>query len=183
MKNILVVNGHEYYDFAKGELNKTLFSQITNTLEKKYQVKTTVIQDGYDIKEEQGKFKWADVIILQTPIYWMNVPGLLKTYMDKVFEYDIFFTGSPKYGQGGLMKDKKYMLSTTWNAPEYAFNDKDTFFDGRNVDEVLIHLHKTMEFIGMTALKSFSAHDVIANPDIEKYTKELDSHLKEVFKA
>jgi len=181
MKKILVINGHEYYAFAPGKLNKTLFSQIISNLSEKFEVKTTVVQHGYDIKIEQEKFQWADVIIFQTPMYWMDIPGLLKTYMDKVFEYNVFFKGVPVYGQGGMMQGKKYMLSTTWNAPEHAFNDKDAFFEGKSADEILIHLRKALQFVGMTPLKSYSCHDVIANPDIEKYTKGLENHLKTLF--
>ncbi|EKU16338.1 putative nAD(P)H-dependent quinone reductase [Streptococcus intermedius BA1] len=35
------------------------------------------------------------------------------------------------YGQGGLMKEKEYILSTTWNAPEEAFNNSTAFFNGK----------------------------------------------------
>ena len=181
MKNILVINGHEYYPYAPGKLNKTLFSQIIDTLKEKHEIKTTIVQHGYDIKEEQDKFKWADVVIFQTPIYWMGLPAILKNYIDKVFEYNIFFKGGESYGRGGLMKDKKYMISTTWNAPESSFNKKDEFFQGKSVDETLVQIHKTLEFVGMTPLKSFSCNDVVINPDIDKFTKGLDNHLKEVF--
>lgn len=37
---------------------------------------------------------------------------------------------SKKYGSGGLIQGKKYMLSLTWNAPLEAFTEKDQFFEG-----------------------------------------------------
>ena len=45
---------------------------------------------------------------------------------------------SKKYGSGGLVQGKKYMLSLTWNAPMEAFTDKDQFFHGVGVDGVSI---------------------------------------------
>jgi modulator of drug activity B len=183
MKNILVINGHEYYEFAKGQLNKTLFDQMVTTLSDKYEVKTTVVQEGYNIEEEHEKFKWADAIIYQTPMYWFSLPALFKKYIDEVYAYGVFFGGpEEKYGEGGLMKGKKYMFSTTWNAPEYALNDSDMMFKGEGIERALEHLHNMQKYTGMEPLKSFGAHDVIKNPDIEKYTSELARHLDEVFK-
>jgi modulator of drug activity B len=182
MKNILVINGHEYYPFAKGQLDKTLFDVMVNDLSVKYNVKTTIVQDGYEIKEEHEKFKWADVIIYQTPLYWFSLPGAFKTYIDQVYEYGVFFGGEEKvYGEGGLMTGKKYMFSTTWNAPEYALNDPDMFFKGKDIEGAIEHLHNMQRYVGMEPLKTFSAHDVIQNPNVEKYISELKTHLKETF--
>ncbi|WP_044339398.1 NAD(P)H-dependent oxidoreductase [Rossellomorea aquimaris] len=182
MKNILLINGHEYYPFSPGRLNKTIFDEMVSQISKKYEVKTTVVQDGYDIKEEQEKFKWADTIVYQTPIYWFSLPGMFKKYIDEVYEYGVFFGGSEEgYGKGGLMTGKKYMFSTTWNAPEGEYNHPEGFFKGQDLEGALEHLHRTQSFVGMEPLKSFGAQDVVANPDIDKYLTELRQHLKEVF--
>lgn len=182
MKNVLVINGHEYYDFAKGELNKTMFDEIVQTLDGAYEVKTTVIDAGYDIKEEQEKYKWADVVIYQTPIYWFSLPAKFKKYMDEVYEYGVFFVGAAEgYGKGGLMKGKKYMFSTTWNAPVTEYKNVEGFFAGKDFEDSIAHLHYAQQFIGMEPLKSFGAHDVIANPDITLYKRELQAHLEDVF--
>ncbi|WP_166000410.1 MULTISPECIES: NAD(P)H-dependent oxidoreductase [Bacillales] len=181
MNNILVINAHEYYPFAKGQLNQTLFDEIVTKLSSKYEVKTTVIQDGYDVKTEQEKFKWADVVVFQTPIYWFSVPGATKKYMDEVYEHGVFFGGPGEYGDGGLMTGTKYMFSTTWNAPEDTYSNPDKFFKGKDLEEAIDHLHNTQKFVGMEPLKSFGAHDVIKNPNVDKYLDDLHKHLKEVF--
>ncbi|PEZ09006.1 flavodoxin [Bacillus sp. AFS018417] len=180
MNNILIINGHQTYRSAEGKLNKTLTDNMVNALGTKNNVQTTVIQNGYDIEEEQSKFLWADIVIYQTPIYWFNVPGLLKTYMDEIYAYGLFFKGSEQYGRGGLLTDKYYMFSTTWNAPEKAFNDPAQFFGGKSLEETLSHLHQMQEFIGMKPLKSFACYDVIKNPDVDKFVSELNTHLEEV---
>ncbi|MFB1083103.1 NAD(P)H-dependent oxidoreductase [Jeotgalibacillus sp. JSM ZJ347] len=181
MKNILVINGHEYWPFATGKLNKTLFEEMISHLEGSYQIKTTVVQDGYDVKEEQEKFLWADTIIFQTPINWFSLPGAFKTYIDAVYEPGVFFGGDAVYGKNGMMNGRKYMFSTTWNAPEYAFNDQEQFFNGQHLEQALDHLHNMNKYVGLEPLESFGAHDVMHNPDIDKYLTELRAHMKKVF--
>ena len=180
MKNILVINGHEYYDVAKGQLNQTLFNHIIATLQPHYNIRTTIIQSGYDIKEEQEKYKWSDIVIIQFPIYWMDVPGALKTYFDKVYEHDVFFKGSDIYGHGGLMTGKQFMFSTTWNAPKNSFKDGQ-FFNNRTPEDILTGLYFTHQFIGMKPLPGFSVHDVIKNPKIDEFLHALDTHLARTF--
>lgn len=181
MNNILIINGHQFYPYSQGRLNKTLFDAMVSNLSEKYNIKTTVVQEGYDIKEEQEKFKWADTIIFQTPIYWFSLPTLFKKYIDEVYEYGVIFQGAEKYGHGGLLNGKKYMLSTTWNAPESEYNNPEGFFRGLDLEGTLEHIHATQRFVGMEPLASFSIHDVITNPDIEQHLAKLHRHLNQVF--
>lgn len=181
MKNILIINGHEKYPFAQGKLNQTLTEKMIELLKDNYNLKLTTIENGYEIEEEINKFKWADIIIFQHPIFWFGLPGKFKTYIDQIYQYGIFFAGGETYGSGGLFTSKKYMLSTTWNAPETVFNDKNQFLEGKSLDDVLFNIHKIHQFCGMTPLKSFSCHNVIIAPNINRYLNELQNHIEEVF--
>ncbi len=185
MKNILIINAHEFYSegFAEGRLNNTLVNHMIEFLKEKYEIKTTVINSGFDKIEEAKKFQWADFVIIQTPIYWMNVPTLFKKYMDTVFSSGTFFdlTQGDAYGHCGLMKNKKYMISSTWNAPIGQFNNKDGFFEGKSVDDLLFNLNKSLQFIGLEKTSNFSCHSVVSNPLIDKYKEELTEHLKKIF--
>ncbi|RNB85889.1 flavodoxin family protein [Brevibacillus fluminis] len=178
MTNILIINGHQKYGSSEGKLNKTLTDSMVGLLGEKHAVKTTIVQDGYDIEEEQQKFLWADVVIYQTPIYWFSVPGLLKTYMDEVYANGLFFKGAAQYGTGGLLTGKRYLLSTTWNAPAGSFGDPAQFFEGADLEEALAHLHRVHKFLGMKALKSYACFDVIKNPRINAFVNDLEAHLK-----
>ena len=151
MKNIMIINGHQTYRSAEGKLNKTLTDNIVNVLSANHNVQTTIVQNGYSIEEEQRKFLWADIV-----------------------------KGSEQYGRGGLLTDKHYMFSTTWNAPAQAFNNPAQFFGGKSLEEALSHLHRTQDFIGMKPLKSFACYDVIKNPDIDRFVFELNTHLEEI---
>jgi modulator of drug activity B len=187
MKNILLINGHEFYEFAKGQYNQTLFEVQEEILSKHFNVTKTVIEHGYDALEEQAKFKEADLVIFQFPIYWFSTPAALKKYIDVVYAYGVFFgmgseaseTGKPlKYGfSNGLMQGKKYMLSVTTNAPKEVFGDKEGFFEGRDLEDFLFNIHKTNQFCGMTPLKSFAANNVIKDPQPEAHSEALVAHL------
>jgi modulator of drug activity B len=86
---------------------------------------------------------------------------------------------SKKYGSGGLLHNKKYMLSVTWNAPLEAFNDPTQFFVGGGVDAVYLPFHKANQFLGLEPFASFIANDVEKNPQIEADLQRFTAHLEE----
>ena len=45
---------------------------------KEFEVRHTHVMDEYDALEEVEKHRWADVVILQSPVNWMGVPWLAK---------------------------------------------------------------------------------------------------------
>ncbi len=189
MKKILIVNGHQYHERSKGEYNRTLIKTAEDFLAKnEFLLKKTVVDDGYDIQIEIEKFTWADIVICQFPIFWMNLPAAFKKYVDEVFMtgHGVLFkddgrTNGGRYGSGGMLQGKKYMFSTTWNAPSEAFDDNNQFFEGRDVDGVLFNFHKAQQFLGLAQLPSFSCHNVIKAPDIKRDTSRFEAHLKNVF--
>ncbi len=66
------------------------------------------------------------------------------------------------------------------NAPMEAFTDKDQFFHGVGVDGVYLPFHKANQFLGMEALPTFIANDVIKMPDVPRYIAEYRKHLAEI---
>ena len=194
--NVLLINGHQRWEgFAEGRLNQTIIDETQKQLTNAgHEVKTTIVESGYDIAEELDKYKWADAVFVQTPVYWMSVPYLFKKYMDEVFTSgigEVLCTDdgrtrsdlSKKYGSGGLMNGKKYMLSTTWNAPLESFEDPAQFFEGKSVDGVFMWLHKAFQFFSMEPLPTFSCHDVLKDADVEGDLKRLEAHLAKFFPA
>ena len=73
------------------------------------------------------------------------------------------------------------MLSLTWNAPLAAFDEADNFFEGRGVDGVYFPFHKSQEFVGLEALPTFIANDVIKAPDVERDMAAYADHLARLF--
>jgi NADPH dehydrogenase (quinone) len=195
MKNILIINGHQFYEnIAKGELTNLFIDTATEFFTKhSFKVKQTHIEKGYDVQEELEKFKWADCFFVQYPVYWMGTPWIMKKYMDEVFsggggsvtyENDGRSRQDPtkRYGSGGLLKGKTHMLSLTYNCPISEFNNTEGFFEGLSVDEANFLVHKTFEFCGTKRLRTYSIHDIFKeNLDIVSETKKFLIALEENF--
>ena len=192
MSNILIINGAKQFAHSNGELNDTLTELAHNVLvENGHHIKITRTDKDYDITEEIQKYVWADVIIYQMPGWWMGSPWTVKKYIDDIFTegHGVLYASdgrsrsdtSKKYGSGGLIHDKKYMLSLTWNAPKDAFTDPYQFFNGVGVDGVYLPFHKANQFLGMQGLPTFIVNDVIKAPDVELYKTEYRQHLLALF--
>jgi modulator of drug activity B len=81
-KNVLLINGHQYWEISKGKLNKSMLDFANKVLTQKgYSAKNTHGEDAYDPKEEVKKLMWADFIIFQTPVYWFSIPWMFKKYI------------------------------------------------------------------------------------------------------
>jgi len=192
MKNILLINGAKTFAHSNGQLNDTLTELAQEVLlDLGHQVQVTRADSEYDAKAEVEKFLWADSVIYQMPGWWMGAPWTVKKYIDDVFTegHGSLYANdgrsradaSKKYGSGGLIHDKNYMLSLTWNAPMDAFNDAEQFFHGVGVDGVYLPFHKANQFLGMQTLPTFIVNDVIKAPEVEAYMAQYRKHLTQVF--
>lgn len=193
MKRVLLLNLHQKYEgFANGNLTRDILKEAKSFfLSHGYEVKETTIDDGYDVAEELEKFQWADFFFVQSPVYWMGLPWLGKKYIDEIFSAGvntITYTSdgrsrtdpSKTYGSGGLMNEKRYMLSFTYNCPTSEFNNPQGFFDGLSLDEANVALHKTFQFCGAKVYPSFSVHDVYKSEfDLNGVLNDLQNHLKQ----
>ena len=194
MKKALILNAHQEYPFAKGELNRSIAEKIGSHLEQKgYEVQMTTMKDHWNVDEEVDKHVWADLVILQSPVNWMGLPWSFKKYMDEVYTAGMFGklcqndgrskeSPTKNYGAGGVLADTKYMMSLTFNAPKEAFDDESEFlFQGKSVDDLFFPQHMNFRFFGMQPLPTFVCYDVMKNANIENDFKRLDEHLKELF--
>ncbi|MGQ7814851.1 NAD(P)H-dependent oxidoreductase [Metapseudomonas furukawaii] len=192
MKKILLLNGGKQFAHSNGQYNDTLHDAALAYLDRAgFDLKETRIDAGYDVEEEVRKILWADGVIYQMPGWWMGAPWTVKRYLDEVFTagHGSLYANdgrtrsdaSQKYGSGGLIQGKQYMLSLTWNAPRQAFDDPSDFFEGKGVDAVYFPFHKANQFLGMSALPSFLCVDVMKRPNIEADVKRYEAHLAQVF--
>jgi len=195
MKKVLIINAHQFYQgISTGKLNQTMAGIIKEEMVKRdYEVMRTNIEEGYDIDGEVQKHVRADIIILQSPVYWFGMPWIYKKYVDEVFTAGLVQQNllvddgrtrhdpGKQYGTGGKMQGKKYMLSLTWNAPEEAFGDADQIlFQGKTVDDVFVNNTANYKFCGAEILPSFSSHDVMKQADVDGDISRLREHLRTV---
>lgn len=73
-----------------------------------------------DVKAEIENLLWADVLILQFPLWWFSMPAILKGWIDRVFAYGFAYgvgehsdvRWGDRYGEGRLA-GKRAMLIVT----------------------------------------------------------------------
>jgi len=193
---VFIINGGQVFAHSGGAFNNTLTNWTSSFLGKNgFQFRITNINDDFDALAEVENFKWADIVIYHTPIWWFQVPNRLKKYIDEVFsaghQNGIYASDgrsrrNPEvnYGTGGLMQSKKYMVTTTWNAPDTAFTLRGEFFDQKSVDDgVLFGFHKMNQFVGMNRIPGFHFHDLEKNATKERldsYHQDYNLHLGKV---
>ncbi|ADE53122.1 NAD(P)H-dependent oxidoreductase [Coraliomargarita akajimensis] len=195
MQHALIINAHQRYEgFAEGKLNHYFASIIQEVLEAaSYSVQVSQLEQGYDLEQSIAQHEWADLIILQTPAYWFGTPWIHKRYIDEVFTTAMSQNrlakddgrtrsdSSQQYGSGGLLQGKRFMISSTWNAPADAFNDPDqALLQGRSVDDVFYPVMASYRFCGATILPTFASHDVYKAPDIQADAERLKKQLRSI---
>lgn len=195
MTKIFIINGGQKFGHSGGKFNETIADATAgffSSLEG-FEVKTTNINHDYDPAEEVEKYVWADVVIYHTPIWWFQVPHAFKKYIDVVFteghQKGIYVSDGRKaenptrnYGTGGMLHGRKYMVTSSWNAPKEAFTLPGEFFMETSVDDgVLFGFHRMNAFTGMERMEGIHFHDVEKNADIISALKQHQEHLTQNF--
>lgn len=200
MKKVFIINGGQKFAHSGGKFNQTVENWTVDflTQNNNYKIKTTNINDEVNLQEEVDKFVWADLIIYHTPVWWFQLPNGFKKYIDDVFtvghnngiyKSDGRSRVNPdiNYGTGGLLHGRKYMLTTSWNAPQTAFTLPGEFFEETSVDDgVMFGFHKMNKFTGMKPLQSFHFHDVekgATSENIAIFKQDYTNHLEGIFKT
>lgn len=195
-KKALLINTHlTYPNWSEGLLNDAFHKKAKDFfLSKSFDVYETIVENGYNIDEEVQKHLEADIIILQTPINWFSAPWIYKKYVDEVFnrglENKTFLEGDGRtrqdpdsqYGTGGKMTEKKFMVSSTWNAPKESFNDPQQYlYQGRSTSDALIHITSNYRFCGVQIVPDYNCFNVYKGGDVDKSLENYPKHLEKVF--
>lgn len=194
MKSVHLINAKQPFGHSQGQYTNGLYETALELFTaNKWQVESTIVEDGYDIDAEIAKLDKADLIICHTPLWWMGLPWTFKKYMDEVFTegHGVLYSSDGRtrsnqgklYGSGGLKQSTTYMLTMIMNAPASAFSDqeKQGLFEGADIDQAMIQFHKTFQFLGMKPAKTFMANDVMKVPQFEKHKAEYIAQLCEQF--
>ncbi|MBN8785112.1 MAG: NADPH quinone reductase MdaB [Sphingobacteriales bacterium SCN 48-20] len=198
MQKIFVINGGQHFAHSGGAFNKTLtaLDQSFFTTENGFELQVTDINQPYDPAEEVAKYVWADTIIYHFPVWWFSMPNKLKEYIDVVFtaghRNGMYYSDGRKsatpdlhYGTGGLMQGRKYMVTTTWNAPETAFTLPGEFFNQTSVDDgVLFGFHRMNAFLSLEKIEGIHFHDLeknVTQQQIDDYSGRYLRHLEQSF--
>ena len=104
-----------------------------------------------DAAAEQQALLRHETVVFQYPLYWYNMPAILKQYFDSVLTYGF------AYGTGGdRLKDKNFVPSITIGAPEQDYRaDGEAHF---RVLELCKPLEQTAYYTQMRSIDPFYFH-------------------------
>lgn len=135
MKNILIISGHTNTS-SDSVANKIIMEQLEAGLPACRTVYLDRLYPDFNINvaTEQANLLWADIIVLQFPVFWFSMPSLLHRWMEQTFLHG-FSHGST----GNKLRDKVLVVSYTTGAPAEAM-EWEAFFT---------NLRATCSFTGM----------------------------------
>lgn len=110
-----------------------------------------------DIQQELDKLLWADLLILNFPIYWFSAPAILKGWIDRVLVSGICYGGKRFYDQGGLA-GKRALVTVTLGGREHMFGEG--AIHGPLEDMLRPILRGTLAYVGLDVLPPFVAWHV-----------------------
>lgn len=134
-----------------------------------------------DIKNALAKIERADHLIFQFPLWWFNVPAILKGWFDRVlvkgFAYD---TG--KILKHGLLSGKTASLVVTTQSAETAYQTNGV--QGATLDAFLLPIQHTLNFVGIATRAPFVCYAAFelnatqVNATLANYQEYLDQLIK-----
>ncbi|GAB3800712.1 NAD(P)H-dependent oxidoreductase [Spirosoma humi] len=193
---VFIINGGQRFGHSGGQFNKTLLEMDQAFFLKGFELQVTDINEPYDLQEEVEKYVWADVVIYHFPVWWFSMPHGLKEYVDKVFtaghRNGMFYSDGRKaenpdvgYGTGGTLQGRRYLVTTTWNAPETAFTLPGEFFNQTSVDDgVLFGFHRMNAFLSLERIDGLHFHDLeknVTTERVDRYKKRYFDFLQATF--
>ncbi|WP_454815901.1 NAD(P)H-dependent oxidoreductase [Labrys neptuniae] len=138
-----------------------------------------------DVKAEIEKLLWADVLILQFPLWWFTMPAILKGWVDRVFAYGFAYgvgehsdqRWGDRYGEGTLA-GKRAMLIVTAGGWEEHYTLR-----GINgpIDDLLFPIHHgILYYPGYDVLPPFVAYraDGLKEAGFEPLAERLRDRMR-----
>lgn len=118
-----------------------------------------------DVRAEIDKLLWADMLILQFPLWWFSMPAILKGWVERVYAYGFAYgvgehsdkRWGDRYGEGALA-GKRAMLIVTAGGWEEHYSAR-----GVNgpIDDLLFPInHGILYYPGYEVLPPFVAYRV-----------------------
>ncbi|MFB0705516.1 NAD(P)H-dependent oxidoreductase [Pseudomonas protegens] len=141
---------------------------LVYALEQRLGVKNASI--AADIQAELDKLLWADLLILNFPVFWFSVPAMLKGWIDRVLVSGVCYGGKRFYDQGGLA-GKKALVTLTLGGREHMFGEG--AIHGPLQDMLRPLLRGTLAYVGYDVLEPFVAWHV---PYISQEAREAFLH-------
>ncbi len=124
--------------------------------------------DGFaaDLVREQRRFRNADLLIMQYPLWWGGMPAILKGWFDRVLAYGFAYADGKRY-DSGYFKGRRGLLCITTGGTRERFSRTGVYGD---IGQVLWPVQRLMiEYPGIEALEPFVAY---AAPRVDRKARE-----------
>ncbi len=111
-----------------------------------------------EILQEVDKIQACSLIVFTFPVFWFDVPAILKGWIDRVFLSGPFYGGRRIYGRGGL-SGKRATAAFSLGGREHMFGPNALHGDLEN--GMLRHfLQGTLGYVGFDVIEPFVAYHV-----------------------
>lgn len=144
-------------------------THLTYALEQRHNFQEGTL--ARDVAGEIAKVQAADLIVFTFPLFWFNVPAILKGWIDRVFVSGFFYGGRTIYGKAG-MAGKRATAAFSLGGREYMFGPDG--LHGPLVDGFLRSFFQgSLGYVGFEVLEPFVAYHTPYLP-IEERSASLD---------
>ncbi len=135
-----------------------------------------------DLKAAMDALEKADVLIFNFPLWWFDMPAILKGWVDRVLAYGFAYGG--KYGlyKEGRFKGKRAFLSITTGSPESFYSLKG--MHQRTLPDILRNIHEgILGLVGFDVQSPFVAYAVsrITSNERQEILKKYNGYLQQHF--
>lgn len=183
MSKILVISGHPQLETSNANalilkrLEESGLDLTVHRLDALYPEGTPV-----NIDHEHDAMRSANTIIFQYPLYWYNVPAILKKWMDSVFTFGFAFGPD-----GSELAGKTFLSSVTIGSREQKYPAAETLEENMAIECFLKPVHALAEFSEMQvdeAICSFSmAYISGVHPDNKDVLMRAETHAERLIAA
>lgn len=169
---VLIVYSHSYQQDSVS--NKAILEELAKDPNVVIRNLEELYPTGeFDLPTEQQYLLEADAIVFQYPLFWFNVPSMLKKYMDDVFTPD-FTHGAG----GGKLAGKKFYNSFTTGAPS-------DFYTEEMLKDMTGSVRLSASYCGMDYCGQITSHGLNAyvNNEVATVAREHATRLMKAIKG
>lgn len=167
MNKTLVILAHP--DMSRSVANKAIAEELKNNATVEIRTIAELYPDfQIDAAAEQKALMAADNIVLQFPMQWFNVPGILKHWLDICFEL-----GFAHGENGDKLKGKNFLISFTAGVSEDFYNEG---YNLENFTDMFLH---TAAYTGMNFAGAVYECGMMANPAYNQTVEDVQKRAKQ----
>nr|WP_217895296.1 NAD(P)H-dependent oxidoreductase [Sphingomonas sp. CDS-1] len=150
-------------------------SHLTYALEQRHNYENSTLSS--DVTAEIAKVQAADLLVFTFPLFWFNVPAILKGWIDRVFVSGLFYGGKKIYSRAG-MGGKQATAAFSLGGRDYMFEPDGVH--GPLVDGFLRSFFQgSLGYVGFEVIHPFVVYHTPYLP-LEKRTaclEQLSNHF------